>query len=236
MKNFKVIILIIVLLIIVLGGFLIVYTNRGNNQIPERNIAYSLEDNTQTFNEISSANNSENATNVIETNISNENTQKGKFNIIEVDENTFKDNYTVQQPFDIINKEYFNIEKENSNLTISLIQSDINKELLRDTKNIKYAEKYTINNVSTEEVNTVFCGGEGQDLVYPVVYLLLNNGTVKSVNIEEGYKTGVFNAEIISNLENVQKIEQADVTPKVDSGYVAVIATTEDGKIYEIRN
>lgn len=236
MKNIKVIILIIVLLIIMVGSILIVYTNSRDIPISEKNIAYPLEENTTSFNETNSVNNNENIIgNINETNSFNTNIIEGNFKIVEVDENSFKNNYTIEEPFDIINEEYFNIEKENSTLTISLIQSDRNKELLGDIKEITYNQKYIINNVNAEEVTTIFCGGEGQDLMYPVVYLLLNNGTVKGVDIEAGYNTGTFNAETIYNLENVQKIEQADVAPPNDSGYVAVVATTEDGKVFEIR-
>ena len=50
-----------------------------------------------------------------------------------------------------------------------------------------------------------------------------------------GYKTGEFIAKSISGLEHVEKIEQADVFLVNDSGYIAVVATTKDGAMYEIR-
>ena len=122
MKNIKVIILIIVLLIIMVGGILIVYTNSRDIPISEKNIAYPLEENTTSFNETNSVNNNENSIgNINETNSFNTNIIEGNFKIVEVDENSFKNNYTIEEPFDIINEEYFKIEKENSTLTISLI-------------------------------------------------------------------------------------------------------------------
>ena len=227
MKN--IIIVILVLIIFVMGGFFIVkYTD--NNKIDENNNQISNE-NTQNVN--SNGANTQNTENM---NTNNEhNNSESNFKIIEIMEEDFKNNYEIEEQYEIINKEYFNIKKKDNNVVITLIESDRNNDLLNENKQVTYNKEYIINNVNAEDVAEIFCGGEGQDLVYPVVYLLLKDGTVKGIDIENGYKTGNFNAETISGLENIQTIEQTSVTRPNDSGYEAVVAITKDGDVYEIR-
>lgn len=237
-------ILVFILLICVGGIYIIKYYNTETNhpsKIAENNNIISNETNTiNDENVIVQDNNNNNNSNNNNSNSSNNNvlnvdTSKKKFEIVKVKENDFKNNYEIEKPFEIISKDYLSIEKEDNNVVIILVESTQNKELLKNNKNVILNKKYTIENVSAEEVNKIFCGGEGQDLMYPVVYLLLNDGTVKGIDIEDGYNTGKFKAEIISGLENVQKIEQTSVTPPDDSGYEAVVAITKDETVYEIR-
>ena len=93
----------------------------------------------------------------------------------------------------------------------------------------------TSKNRNAEDVSQIFCGCEGQDLIYPVVYLLLKDETVKGIDIENGYNTAEFKAETIFGLNNIEKIEQTSVAIPDDSGYEAVVAITEDETAYEIR-
>ena len=157
-------ILVLILLICVGGIYIIKYYNTETNhpsKIAENNIIISNETNTI---------NDENSNN----NVLNVDTSKKKFEIVKVKENDFKNNYEIEKPFEIISKDYLSIEKEDNNVVIILVESTQNKELLKNNKNVILNKKYTIENVSAEEVNKIFCGGEGQDLMYPVVYLLLN--------------------------------------------------------------
>lgn len=231
MKN--IIIVILVLIIFVMGGFFIVkYTD--NNKIDENNNQISNETNTENTQNVNS--NGANTQNTENMNTNNEhNNSESNFKIIEIMEEDFKNNYEIEEQYEIINKEYFNIKKKDNNVVITLIESDRNNDLLNENKQVTYNKEYIINNVNAEDVAEIFCGGEGQDLVYPVVYLLLKDGTVKGIDIENGYKTGNFNAETISGLENIQKIEQTSVTHPNDSGYVAVVAVAKDGTAFEIR-
>lgn len=224
----KLILVILVLIICVIGGiFIVKYKDTENaNKAEENNTAISEETKTQETNtEETNTESTGNETNNTENN----------FKIIEVEDDDYKNNYEIVEQYEIINTDYFKIEKENNNIVITLIESDRNKELLNDNKQVTYNKGYIINNVNAEDVSEIFCGGEGQDLVYPLVYLLLKDGTVKGIDIENGYNTGNFNAETIPGLENVEKIEQTSVTHPNDSGYVAVVAITKDGTAYEIR-
>ena len=162
-------------------------------------------------------------------------TGKSNFEIVKVKEDDFKNYYEIEEQYEIINKQYFNIDIENTNVVITLIESSQNEQLLKDNNKLTYNKKYTISNVNAEDVNQIFCGGEGQDLMYPVVYLLLKDGTVKGVDIENGYNTGNFIAETISGLKDVQKIEQANASRRDDSGYACVVAILNDESVYEIR-
>lgn len=224
----KIILVILVLIICVIGGiFIVKYKDTENaNKAEENNTAISEETKTQETNtEETNTESTGNETNNTENN----------FKIIEVEDDDYKNNYEIVEQYEIINTDYFKIEKENNNIVITFIESDRNKELLNDNKQVTYNKGYIINNVNAEDVSEIFCGGEGQDLVYPLVYLLLKDGTVKGIDIENGYNTGNFNAETIPGLENVEKIEQTSVTHPNDSGYVAVVAITKDGTAYEIR-
>lgn len=224
-RKMKKIILLILVLIICVGGFCIIrYYNINTNDTSK-----TSENTNVTSNKASNEN-------VVEQdNNTNVDTSKSNFEIVKVTENDFKNNYKVEKQFEIITKEYFNVKKENNNVIITLIESSQNRELLKNNEKAAYNKKYVINNVSAENVNKIFFGGEGQDLMYPVVYLLLKDGTVKGVDIKNGYDTGNFNAETISGLKDVQKIEQTSVTPPNDSGYEAVVAITNDEIVYEIR-
>lgn len=226
----KKVILILLALIICAGGiYIILYYNtdmgRENNN--------SIINDTSMINETNITNNeNENSNTNNETNIA---TSKNNFKIVEVEETDFKSNYELEDPFEIINKDYFNVEKEEGSVVITLIESEQNKELIKDNEKVTYDEKYTISNVDVENVDKIFCGGEGQDLVYPLVYILQKDGTVKGVDIKNGYNTGKFVAYDISGLENIQRIEQVSVTPVNDSGYEAIVAISEDESVYEIR-
>lgn len=157
------------------------------------------------------------------------------FEVKKIDSKTYAQDYTIEEQYKIISEKYFNIEKQKDNLVISMIDSEYNDELLSRGKGVEYNKKYTISNVKSEDVKSIFTGGEGQDLMYPLVYILMKDSTIKGVDIENGYKTGKFEAQIISGINNVEKIEQASVSPANDSGYEAIIAITEDEEVYEIR-
>lgn len=119
-------------------------------------------------------------------------TGKSNFEIVQVKEDDFKNYYEIEEQYEIINKQYFNIDKENTNVVITLIESSQNEQLLKD-------------------------------------------GTVKGVDIENGYNTSNFIAETISGLKDVQKIEQANASRPDDSGYACVVAILNDESVYEIR-
>lgn len=213
MKNKNLIFIIILLL---LSLMLIVLTGCNNEQ--------DIKDNNINTNLISN-----------EENIDDKNDEDyGNFGLRKIDKESFDSEYTiVHGEYDTIFKEWFVIGQENNDLTITIIESDANKYL--SEKAVNYNEKYIIKNIDLNDIESVFCGVEGQDIYYPSVFILQKDGTVKGVDTEYGYKTGEFIAKRISELDQVEKIEQADVFLVNDSGYIAVVATTKDGEMYEIR-
>lgn len=221
----KKIILIILILILFVGGAIILnnYINKSNNDIEDISKANNItnDEKIKNKNEI----NNESEADTIENN----------FKVIKIEENDFNKNYTIQKPIEIITKNYLKIEEENNNLLITLIESNQNRELLQDKNSVTYNKRYTISNISTKDIDEIFYGVEGQDIMYPLVYILQKDGTIKGIDTEYGYKTGNFIAENVLGLENVEKIEQASVTPPNDSGYEAIIAITKDKSVYEIR-
>ena len=86
-----------------------------------------------------------------------------------------------------------------------------------------------------EDIDKIFVGGEGQELVYPNIYLLAKDGSVKGIDVKEGYEEGTFTAYDISGLKNVESIDQVSVAKPNDSGYEAIVASTKDNEYYELR-
>lgn len=219
-----------VLILLIIGVIAYVFVNYDNQSLKTNteNTAQNTTENT----------NVENSSQDIEQgeteNIANEDEEK-IWEIKKVNNTDFNNNYTIEEQYKIINEKYFNINKQGEQLTITLIDSDENNNLLGDTSGLEYNKEYVINNSNANNIKSIFCGGEGQDLMYPLVFLLQQDGTVQGIDIESGYKTGNFVAKNISELKDVEKIEQASVTPKDDSGYVAVIAITKDDTVYELR-
>lgn len=230
MKKGVLIVLILVVLcvgVIVLKGYNNKDTQQHMNNISNENMVNNIN---TIENTLEDSNNTNKYSQDVDTNVNEEET----FKIKKVEKKDFDNNYTIEEQYEIINKKYFSIEKQNDDLVISIIKSEQNENLFKLGKGVTYNKKYVINNIKAKDVENIFCGGEGQDLLYPIVFLLQKDGTIKGVNIEYGYKTGNFVAKSVSGLENVEKIEQASVTPVNDSGYEAIIAITKDKTVYEI--
>lgn len=172
---------------------------------------------------------------LVSTNVSNTKRENNIFEIKKIDKNTFDSDYKIIQYQDIISKQWFNVEKQNDNIVINIVESDINEQLFENGKGIEYNKKYVINGVNSSDVDSIFYGVEGQELDYPLLLLLQKDGTIKGIDVKYGYITGEFFAQDILGLENIVKIEQTDVTPANDSGYEAVVGITKDNSIYEIR-
>lgn len=225
----KIIIGVLILLIIGVVAYVFVNYDNQSLKINEENITQNTTKN----------NNVENSSQDIEQieteNIVNNEDEEKVWDIKKVNRVDFNNNYTIEEQYKIINEKYFKINKQGEKLTITLIDSDENDNLLGDTSGLEYKKEYIINNSNAKNIKSIFCGGEGQDLMYPLVFLLQQDGTVQGIDIESGYKTGNFVAKNISELKDVEKIEQASVTPKDDSGYTAVVAITKDDTVYELR-
>lgn len=160
----------------------------------------------------------------------------GNFKTQKIEKEKFASDYTVViSQTEKINTEFFILEPQAENFAINIVESDRNKGLIEQGDKINCNEKYDIKNASIRDIIRTFYGGEGQDLMYPLVFLLSIDGTVKGIDIEAGYKTGEFIAYTIPELKDVVTIEQVDVHPADDSGYTAVVAITKDEEIYEIR-
>ena len=237
----KKIVLIILALSILGGTVILIHYNKKNidnenlsinnstsDNISNNNVTEN-DDNTKIENEVQ-----DNGSNLDSSNV-NSDVKESSFKIKKIEQKDFNNNYTIENQYEIITKDYFKLEQQNDDFVISIIKSEANKNLLQNEGVIKYNEKYIISNIKVKDVNSIFYGVEGQDAGYPLVYILQNDGTVKGINTEFGYKTGKFVAENISGLNDIKKIEQASVTPPDDSGYVAVIAITKDNNVYEIR-
>ena len=225
-------ILVIVILIIVICGGLFIY-NINNDDHSQQN----MNTNSNTIsNETSNTNNDISNTissNATENETNNANTDN-HFRVREVSNEEFNASYEVTKTGEDTVKNALTIAEQDDDLTITFKESDLNEMLFGRGKAIEYNEKYIIRNVTSDEVETIFYGMEGQDWDYPLVFLLLKDGTVKGIAMENGYKTGEFVAEDISEVNNVDRFEQVSVTPQNNSGYNAVVAITKDGSIYEI--
>lgn len=204
-------------------------SSTNSNEVQESN--KKSNDNDTNLEKNNSANSKENKT--IEINNRQDN---GKFEIIEIEKSKFESDYTIIDEREIYNK-IINIEKENNNVTITRKETEENNNILAldEKSKVKSNTKYNIENIKAAGIKDIFIGEEGHEGIYPLIYILQKDGTVKGIDIEEAFKTGTFVAQNISELKNVEKIEQADVHPKDDSGYMAIVITTSDKKIYELR-
>lgn len=214
---------ILLLLIIILGGLGIFYIY--NNVITESN---NKEDNNNMSDNILINDTKEEI--FSENNESEDNT----FKIKKVEKENFESDYKIVEDYGEKAKDWLSIEKQDNNMTITIYDSEINEMLLTDKNTITYNKKYNISNIDPNNIKTIFYGMEGQDISYPLILILQKDGTVKGIDMEYGYNTGNFIAKNISDLKNVVKFEEVDVSPKNDSGYIAVIAITEDDLIYEV--
>lgn len=163
---------------------------------------------------------------------------EGGFEVVKVEKEKFNEEYVITAPklFETVNAEFFTIEPQEKNFVIKIIESDHNKELIEQGDKVNCNESYEVKNSSITDVMRVFYSSEGQDLMYPNVFLLMTDGTVKGIDIEDGYKTGEFVAYNIPELKNIITIEQAEVHPVDNSGYIATLAISQnEEEIYEIR-
>lgn len=232
----KGIIVFLIILVILCGGFIVYYILDSRNVDQEN-------DNT-----ISNVNTEEN--NLINNENTNNNTagnnDEAQGNTVdESDDGTFIVRNVKNEDFDTYYKKIevideaedcVKVEKKDNKLILNLIESDTNEMLLEHGSVVSYNETYTISNVNANDVKTIFYGAEGQDIGYPLVLLLLNDGTVKGVDIQNGYQTGNFIAKNISGVENIVEFEQVDVTPPNDSGFIGVVAISKDNTIYSIQH
>lgn len=193
-------------------------------------------------NEISKINNTEN--NVIEDN--NINIDKNNSNIENKTDNS-EDSTTLNvkkisekqynsyyEKVEDIAKNWITVNKQSDNLTVRLIETRENDTLLDGSKEVEYNKDYSVSMVNADKVKNIYYCIMGQDIDYPLIFLLQDDGTVKVIETREGYKTGKFVAKNIKELNNIKKIEQVSISPPNDSGYIGVVAIAEDGQIYEI--
>ena len=231
----KVIIVILLLLVILCGGFIIYYlydsrelNQNENNQISNVNANADVDDS------INNSNIEQNTTNN-QLNSSQEDTSDdGTFIVRNVKTEDYNSYYKTMEVPDAAT-DCITIEKQGNTLVLNVIDSETNEMLFERGSKVSLDENYTISNVNANDVKFIFYGVEGQDIGYPLVFLLLNDGTVKGVDIKSGYQTGNFIAKNIYGLNDIVEFEQVDVTPPNDSGYVGVVAISQDGIIYSIQ-
>ena len=232
----KGIIVILLLLVIACGGFIIyyLYDSREVNQ-NENNQISNINTNTNVGDSINNIDIEKNTTNN-QLNSSQEDTNDdGTFIVRNVKSEDYNSYYkTMEVPEGA--EDCINIEKKENTLVLNVIDSETNEMLFERGSKVSLDEKYTISNVNANDVKFIFYGVEGQDIGYPLVFLLLNDGTVKGVDIQSGYQNGNFIAKNISGLKDISKFEQVDVTPPNDSGYVGVVAISQDDTIYSIQH
>ena len=166
---------------------------------------------------------------------SNENIENdGTFIIKKIKNEEYMQNYKAVEVPNAA-KDCISIKEDDDHLMLHLIQSDTNEYLLEGENGVAYDKEYQISNITAENVKSIFYGVQGQDIGYPLVFIIQKDNTVKGIDIEYGYRTGNFISMELSELTNIDKFEQADVTPPNDSGYMAVVAITKDGEIYEVQ-
>lgn len=238
-------VLVIVILIVLFCGGFIVFTVLNNNEEDKNDINTEIIENNRTDNETDTNTSNEIANNNADNDISEINDESanqneinneyddGTFRVREIDNESFNSSYKIIEEEEVA-KNSVSIEEKDNNLTIAILKTNLNESLLENGSAITYDTKYDISNINADDVDTIFYGMEGQDWDYPLIFILQKDGTVKGIDMENGYKTGDFIAKNISELKNVDRFEQVDVTPQNNSGYYAVVAITKDNLVYEV--
>ena len=225
MKKGLIILLVVIILVAVIA-FVVINNNNASEQSDNTNTVSENVDNSEnvTRNSIESDNEVLNETGA-------EYENDGTYTVSEVDEDDYNSYYTVEET-DETYADSFDIEENGDELTIIFYDTELNEYLLGDDDGIEYDTEYTVTN--SGDIEAIFVGEEGQDWNYPLVLLLQTDGTVKGIDMEEGYKAGEFIAKDITELEDIESFEQVSVAYPDDSGYRGVVAIAEDGTVYEI--
>lgn len=225
MKKGLIILLVIVIIIAIIA---VVAVNSNNNSEQEKNTNTTSENVANTENSVRNSVKTDNEVSN-ETGAGYEN--DGTYTVREIDEEDYDSYYTPVETDDVY-ADSIDIEENDGEVTITFSDTELNEYLLDNSNGIEYDTEYTVSNCG--DVDSIFVGEEGQDWNYPLVLLLQKDGTVKGIDMEEGYKTGKFVAKDISELEDIESFEQVSVAYPDDSGYNGVVAIAEDGSVYEI--
>lgn len=117
------------------------------------------------------------------------------------------------------------------------INVNINRTLL---KNI-YAYEFSSNEDMytfefTKKIQDTFVGHIGQDSSMPMLFVLLEDGSVQYVDLYSKITSGNASPKELSNVQNIIKFYSAGVRTKESetSGVMTVLAQTFDGKFYDL--
>ena len=196
MKKFGLFILLILAIAICAGG---VYLIRYYNFMPQDETANTTQKSNETIeNEVTNnLENSVNNTNTMDTSVTSENE---RFSIQKVSNSDYSKYYKLEEEMSIIEESYFKVEKKDDSITITLVESEQNDALITDDV-LKYDTEYKVENIVAEDIDKIFVGGEGQDLVYPNIYLLAKDGSVKGIDVKEGYEKVLLQHMIFQDLK-----------------------------------
>ena len=138
-----------------------------------------------------------------------------------------------------IMQEFCLVEKQDGKLVVTIKDTERMRGILSDLENlgIEYGKSYIIDNVKTEDIETIFYATYGQDIGDPlIVYLKQKDGTVEGIDIRNGCRTGNFVIDKVKDLKDVEKLVPISVCPLDDSGWLTVFAITKDNKIYDLND
>lgn len=211
----KVLIFCLAIILVVIA--FIVINNNDSEQLDDTNSV--SENSTESEDEVS---------NETETSYEND----GTFVVTEVDGDDYDLYYTIVETDEEYAESFDFIIENNEELTITFYDTELNEYLIEDSDVIEYNTEYTV--INSGDIEYIFVGEVGQDLNYPLVLLLQTDGTVKAIDMRDGYLTGEFIAKDLTELENIESFEQVSISYPEDSGYYGVVAISEDGLIYEI--
>ncbi len=123
--------------------------------------------------------------------------------------------------------------------TNSKVNVNINRNLLKN----EYAYQFISNEDTytfdfTKKIQDVFIGHIGQDVSIPMLFILLEDGSVQYIDLYSRITTGDSTAIELSNVKNVIKFYSARVHDKGTelSGIITVLAQTSNGSFYDLRS
>lgn len=123
------------------------------------------------------------------------------------------------------------------------INVNINRRLLKNEYAYQFSsdeDMYTFE--FTKKIQDVFVGHIGQDSSIPMLFILLEDGSVQYIDLYSKITTGNFNPIELSNVKNVIKFYSASCHVNVKEGEpnaggsITVLAQTSNGSFYDLKD
>ena len=132
----------------------------------------------------------------------------------------------------VTSNHFINTSFSSNEITVSIDDSAVDI-ILFDYMDAKPNTSYVVSNISGN-ITSVFSGKLGNSVSYPTLLVLLEDGSVESINTEHGFNNAKFESNgKIDGLTNVEKIINVNITEN-GTTYPGMVAVLKDNSLLEI--